>query len=112
MKISKAQELLAQVGAGKGTSGRWLVTDKELEAFVALIQKESADRFELRKDTPTLSPQDLKIIWESMPGGPQQWLKDFGYSQFGRAVEEVLAAKYASWLAEQGICEREDSVGV
>lgn len=45
---------------------------------------------------PVCTEDDAWIVkvWESMPGGPVDWLKGFGYVQFARAV---LAAAPGTW---------------
>jgi hypothetical protein len=40
--------------------------------------------------TDKLSDEQIVRVWQSMPGGPDGWLKSFGFLQFARAV---LAAK-------------------
>lgn len=39
-----------------------------------------------------LDESEIDLVWQSMPGGPEHWLKGFGYQNFARAIEcEVLA---------------------
>lgn len=40
----------------------------------------------------SLSDDEIRGIWESMPGGHEGWLKYFGYQQFARAVERRVVA--------------------
>ena len=42
---------------------------------------------------PSLTDDDITIIWQTMPGGPAGWLKSFGFLQFARAVEDEVLSR-------------------
>jgi len=35
---------------------------------------------------PEMTDEQIVAVWQSMPGGPDGWLKQFGYLQFARAL--------------------------
>jgi hypothetical protein len=40
-----------------------------------------------------LTEEEIESVWESMDGGPSAWMRNFGYSQFAKKIEEKLLAK-------------------
>jgi hypothetical protein len=50
------ERLAREAGAGRGTSGRWLVTDAEIQSFAALVLEEAA-----------------KVCDDAKPSGGRMW---------------------------------------
>lgn len=41
-------------------------------------------------EVPRLDADEICAIWNSMPGGPANWLKGWGYQQFAKAIEDEV----------------------
>lgn len=52
----------------------------------------AADVPHIERDA-ALSDGQIDAVWESMPGGPSAWIKNFGYQQFARAIIDAMAAQ-------------------
>lgn len=51
-----------------------------------------------------LTDAQIVEVWQSMPGGPDGWLKQFGFLQFARAIEQhVEAGKRQSEVALESV---------
>lgn len=81
----------------------WSSADPHKEVL-CLAQGEEIEEYELRDDfirwmdDPALELTDPEIVavWQWMPGGPDGWLKSFGYIQFAHALIEAIAARKVS----------------
>jgi Lar family restriction alleviation protein len=40
--------------------------------------------------SPVLDDADIETVWLTMPGGPNGWLRSFGYLDFAQAIEELV----------------------
>ena len=50
---------------------------------------------------PILPEAVIDEVWNGMPGGPEGWLKEFGYLQFSREIEKAVAKHLFSASAEK-----------
>lgn len=48
----------------------------------------------MSKHKISMSNDDISEVWHSMSGGPAGWLKEFGYLQFARAIEDWIHARH------------------
>lgn len=48
-----------------------------------------------------LSDEDIRVIWQTMPGGPAGWLRSFGYLQFARAIEDAVTQRHSNAKGER-----------
>lgn len=55
--------------------------------------------------TTILSEQTIISTWQDTPGGPQGWLKEFGFIQYARAIESALLATLAQGVELQVVGE-------
>lgn len=42
-----------------------------------------------------MTDDEILTVWNNMPGGPEKWLKNFGFLNFARRVLEADATKQA-----------------
>jgi hypothetical protein len=54
-------------------------------SFVAEELRSEAERAE------TISDEQIQAVWQSMPGGPDGFRKQWGFNQFARAILELVA---------------------
>ncbi|OIJ42012.1 hypothetical protein [Massilia timonae] len=50
---------------------------------------------------PEMTDAQIVAVWQAMPGGPDGWLKQFGYLQFARALLAVAPVPCAAGLLEE-----------
>ena len=50
---------------------------------------------------PEMTDEQIVAVWQAMPGGPDGWLKQFGYLQFARALLAAAPVPCAADLLEE-----------
>lgn len=58
---------------------------------------------------PILSEEEIAAIYESMEGGPEGWLKTFGYQQFAEKVEQKILERLKPFGLQEQLKYRKDA---
>jgi hypothetical protein len=57
---------------------------------IAQVAGKSFDKAAGNTNKAVLTDEQIVKVWQEMPGGPNGWLKEFGFSQFARAIEAAV----------------------
>lgn len=83
---------------GNGLYGPVTFNATGLIAFVRATQ--AATAAPVRADVPAeLTDEAIDGLWSAMPGGPDGWLKQFGYRQFARSIARHVLVRVAASMA-------------